>query len=105
MIMAKTPAFKRKKQNRFGCFCIAVVVGMLLAVVSIDGMRLQNKYNTYLAREEELKRAIEDEEKRTTELQEYEKYTKTKKFAEEIAESKLGLVHDGEVIFKPDEEK
>ncbi len=102
--MAKTPAFRRKKQNKFGCFCIAIVVGMLLAVVSIDGMRLQNKYNTYLAREEELTREIENEKTRTEELKEYEKYTKTKKFAEEIAESKLGLVHDGEVIFKPEEE-
>ncbi|MCR4589634.1 MAG: septum formation initiator family protein [Lachnospiraceae bacterium] len=102
--MAKTPAFRKKKQNKFGCFCIAIVVGMLLVAVSIDGMRLQDKYNTYLSREEELTREIENEKKRTAELQEYEKYTKTKKFAEEIAESKLGLVHDGEVIFKPDEE-
>ena len=37
--------------------------------------------------------------------EEYEKYTKTKKFVEEMAEGKLGLVHDGEVIFKPDGEK
>ncbi len=102
--MARTPAFRKKKQNKLGCLCIAVVVGMLLAVVSIDGMRLQDKYNTYLAREEELTREIENENKRATELQEYEKYTKTKKFAEEMAESKLGLVHDGEVLFKPDGE-
>ena len=104
MGMSKTPAFRKKKQNKFGCFCIAIVVAMLLAVVSIDGMRLQDKYNTYLAREEELTREIESEKNRTEELKEYEKYTKTKKFAEEIAESKLGLVHDGEVIFKPGEE-
>ncbi len=102
--MARTPAFRKKKQNKLGCLCIAVVVGMLLAVVSIDGMRLQDKYNTYLAREEELNREIANENKRAEELQEYEKYTKTKKFAEEMAESKLGLVHDGEVLFKPDEE-
>ena len=70
--MAKTPAFRKKKQNKFGCFCIAVVVGMLLAVVSIDGMRLQDKYNTYLSREEELKKAISNEEDRAAELQEYE---------------------------------
>ena len=103
--MAKTPAFRRKKQNKFACFCIAIVVGMLLAVVSIDGMRLQDKYNTCLAREEELQKEIASEEERSEKLSEYEKYTKTKKFVEEMAEGKLGLVHDGEVIFKPDGEK
>lgn len=103
--MAKTPAFKKKKQNKLACFCIAIVVGMLLAVVSIDGMRLQERYDSYLSREEELNKEIASEEKRTEELEQYEKYTKTKKFVEEVAESKLGLVHDGEVIFKPEEEK
>ena len=102
--MAKTPAFRRKKQNKFACFCIAIVVGMLLAVVSIDGMRLQDKYNTFLAKEAELTREIEKEKDRALELKEYEKYTRTKKYVEEVAESKLGLVHDGEVIFKPDKE-
>ena len=98
--MAKTPAFRKKKQNIFACFCIAVVVGMLLTVVSIDGMRLQDKYNAILAREDELNKEIERENKRTEELAEYEKYTKTKKYAEELAQSQLGLVHDGEIIFK-----
>ena len=102
--MSKTPAFRKKKQNKFACLCIAIVVGMLLAAVSVDGMRLQDKYNTYLAREEELNREIAAEEKRTEDLKEFEKYTRTKKYVEEVAESKLGLVHDGEVIFKPDEE-
>ena len=102
--MSKTPAFRRKKHNKFACLCIAIVVGMLLAVVSIDGMRLQDKYNTFLAREEELNNEIDAEMKRSEELKEYEKYTKTKKYAEEVAESKLGLVHEGEVIFKPDGE-
>ncbi len=103
--MSRTPAFRRKKHNKFACFLIAIVVGMLLAVVSIDGMRLRDKYNTYLSREEELTKEIEKEKERTGELQEYEKYTKTKKYVEEVAESRLGLVHDGEVIFKPDREK
>ncbi len=102
--MAKTPAFRKKKSNKLACLCIAIVVGMLLAVVSIDGMRLQDKYNAYLSREAELNKEIDSEKKRTEELEEYEKYTKTKKYVEEVAESKLGLVHDGEVIFKPEEE-
>ena len=30
----------------------------------------------------------------------YTKYTKTKKYAEEVAKDKLGLVYEGEIIFK-----
>ena len=31
-----------------------------------------------------------------------EKYTKTRKYVEEVAKDKLGLVYDGEIIFKPE---
>lgn len=43
---------------------------------------------------------IEAEQARTKEIEEYEKYTQTKKYVEEIAKSKLGLVYEGEIIFK-----
>ena len=42
------------------------------------------------------------EEARTQELQEFEIYTHTKKYAEEVAKDKLGYVYDGEIIFQPD---
>ena len=40
------------------------------------------------------------EQARTEEIKEYEKYTQTKKYVEEIAKNKLGLVYEGEIIFK-----
>ena len=45
------------------------------------------------------------EQDRTEELAEFEKYTKTKKYAEEMAKKKLGLVHDNEIIFKSSDGK
>ena len=53
-----------------------------------------------MAREEVLMQAIEAEQARTEEIKEYEKYTQTKKYVEEIAKNKLGLVYEGEIIFK-----
>ena len=40
------------------------------------------------------------EEARSAEIEEYGKYTQTKKFVEEVAKEKLGLVYEGEIIFK-----
>ena len=54
----------------------------------------------YAAREIALEEQIAAEEKRAQEIEEFRKYTKTKKYAEEVAKDKLGLVHEGEIIFK-----
>ena len=52
------------------------------------------------AKELLLQEQIEAEQERTKEIEEYEKYTQTKKYIEEVAKDKLGLVHEGEIIFK-----
>ena len=43
---------------------------------------------------------IDQEMQRTEELKELATYTKTKKYAEEVAKDKLGLVYENEIIFK-----
>ena len=35
-------------------------------------------------------------------LTDYEKYTKTDKFVEEIAKEKLGLLYENEILFRSD---
>ena len=49
---------------------------------------------------ESLKTQLEDEKNRSQEIKDYEEYTKTQKFIEDMAKSRLGLVYDNEVIFK-----
>ena len=46
---------------------------------------------------------IEAEEKRAEDLKEYEKYTKTAAYVEEVAKDKLGLVYEDEVVFQAEE--
>ncbi len=43
------------------------------------------------------------EQERTGELEQFETYTHTKKYAEEIAKEKLGYVYEGEIVFQKDE--
>ena len=43
---------------------------------------------------------IAEEENRSTELEEFKKYTQTQAYIEEVAKEKLGLVREGEIVFK-----
>ena len=42
-------------------------------------------------------------QERAEEIEALEAYTKTKKYVEDVAKDKLGLVYEDEVIFKADE--
>jgi cell division protein DivIC len=72
----------------------------LVVVVGINSISLKQKNATYAAREQELLAQIADEDARTLELEELATYTKTKKYAEEVAKDKLGLVYEDEIIFQ-----
>ena len=76
---------------------------MLLVVVAVKSVDLRAKQAGYDERIAQLTAQIEQEEKRSEEIAEYEKYTQTKKFVEEVAKDKLGLVYEDEIIFKPEE--
>ena len=93
--------FSRKRQNRLAMFLVSCVVLMLLVVVSVKSAELREKQAAYQAREQALQEQIDAENERTEQIEEYRKYTQTKKYVEEVAKEKLGLVNEGEVIYKP----
>lgn len=98
--MARKAAYRKKRHNRMGMLLVTTVVLMMLIVVTVKSVELREKRAAYTAREEALMREIEAEEARGEKIKEYEKYTQTKKYVEEIAKEKLGLVYEGEIIFK-----
>lgn len=98
--MSRRVAFRGKRQNRLGMFLVSAVVIMLLVVVAVNSVILKQKQETYAAREAELDVLIAAEEDRTTELEELKKYTQTQAYIEEVAKEKLGLVREGEIVFK-----
>lgn len=102
--MARKAAYRKKRQNRFGMFLASIVVVMLLIVVAVNSIELREKKAYYSQKEQTLMEQIEAEEERAKEIEEYEKYTQTKKYIEDVAKEKLGLVYEGEIIFK-DENK
>ena len=88
--------------NRLGLMLAAFAVTLLTIVVFIRSMSLYQKLHQYETKIETLQTQIDSEEARSEEIAEFEKYTTTRKYIEEVAKEKLGLVYPGEIIFKDD---
>jgi len=100
-VMAKRRvAYRKSTQNRFSMFLVSIAVLMILIVVSVKNYELKQKLETYNAKEEQLQKQIDAEEERTIDIEEFRKYTQTKKYVEEVAKDKLGLIYEGEILFK-----
>lgn len=87
-------------QNRLSMFLAATVAVILTVVVSINGVGLYRRLDANRIRIDELKKELESEEERTGQIEEYRKYTQTDAYIEEIAREKLGLVYEGEIVFR-----
>ena len=99
--MASRARYKRRRsQNKAGVIWASFVVLILVTVVSIKSVGLMKKAKDYEAKEAALQQQIEQEMARSEEIAEFERYTQTRKYIEDTAREKLGLVYPGEIIFK-----
>ena len=89
---------RRKRQKR------SAILGMVFAMLVVVGLGVllwnEAKNVGYEKQIKELQEQVDEEKQRTEELNEYKKYVQTKKFAEEIAKDKFGLIYPDEIIFK-----
>ena len=95
-------AYRRRHQNRFSLFLVSLVVLMIMVVVAVRSVELQRKISGYDTQIASLSAQIDSETARAEEIEEYRKYTQTKAYVEEVAKDKLGLVYEGEILFKED---
>lgn len=91
---------KYRKSNRAGKLCITCIVLTLLVVMSVQIVRVYQKNQDYIAKEKSLTEQLEAETERQADLEEYEKYTQSQEYIEDVAKSKLGLVYENEIVFK-----
>lgn len=92
-------AFLRSQDKRLTTGIVIAVLFLMVIVVGIGSIRLRNQRDEYQSKEAYYEALIAEEEKRAEELIEFDKYTKTNKYIEEVAKQKLGLVKDGEIVF------
>lgn len=93
-------AYRKRRQNRFSMFLAVLVVVLIMIAVAWRSIELKQKIAEYTVKEEQLNAEIDAEKARSEEIKEYGIYTQTKAFFEEVAKDKLGLVYDGEILFK-----
>ena len=84
---------------------ILLVVCILFVALFIGGYRLNKKIDAALATKSELEAEINDEKTRKEELEELEDYMQTDEYIREVAREKLGLVDEGDIIFRRDDGK
>lgn len=91
---------RKKKENRMGKLCVSGIVFMFLIVMSIQIVKLYKEDQNYIAKEKELNEQLEDATEEQQQLADYEQYTQSQQYIEEVAKSKLGLVYNNEIVFK-----
>lgn len=94
---------KNRRHTRIGLLSIAGFVCVFLIIFLIANNNLKSKSAENQAKIEELQESIEEQKKRSEDLDEQNEYTKTKEYIEKIAKEKLGLVYPNEIIFKTNE--
>ena len=90
--MANAKRRRRKNGNRAGRMCITCIVFVIIKVYQKD--------QEYIAKQADLEQQLSDEQDRQKDLEDYETYTKSQQYVEDVAKSKLGLLYDNEVVFK-----
>ena len=93
---------KRQKRSNVIAMFSAIAVVFVLSIVIWNGKQsLVEKNIVYASKKQELSQKMAEQESRSISLEEYKKYVQTKKYIEQIAKEKFGLIYPDELVFKP----
>ena len=98
----KELAFRKQKKEKLSIIVPLAVVVVFCAFIFFKGYILSKDKSELEQSIDTLNTKIEAENKRSEDLKEYETYTHTKKYAEEVAKDVLGYVYKDEIVFKPE---
>lgn len=102
--MSKRRVVQSNKQSGLTAFLIMVVVITVIVACSVRSFSLHRQSKELAITEVQLEEQLSNEKARADELVEKEKYMKTKKYIEDEAKNKLGLVNRDEIVIKPKED-
>ncbi|MCR5632874.1 MAG: septum formation initiator family protein [Eubacterium sp.] len=101
--MQETRVRKTNKQSNFGLILVFIVVITIIIASTVRSISLHQKSEELSVTQAQLEQQLEEENNKSAELEEREKYMKTKKYIEDEAKNKLGLVNEDEILIKPKE--
>lgn len=90
----------RDNRMRYSLLLAISVVVLLITVVSVRSYGFEKQLKEKNAYITQLEEQIQAEEQRAAEIEEYKKYTQTRGYMEKVAKEKLGLVYEGEIVFR-----
>lgn len=93
-------AYRRRHQNRFSMFLVSLVVVMIMIVVAVKSVDLRQKADAKVREEQLLDEQIAAEKQRAEDIEAFSKEVQTKGYIESVAREKLGLIYEGEIMFK-----
>ncbi len=95
---------RRRKKTSTGRIYVAVIMLFMLAVFTVQIVRLYDKNEELKKREESLKTELGAANEKSRQLKEQEEYVGSDEYIENEASQKLGLTHDNWIIFKEKED-
>lgn len=101
--MSRVKYSRRKPQNRLSMFMVSLIVIMIMVVVAVKSIEIKQKIEVKVAEEQKLDQQIAEENIRSEEIEEFGKEVQTKGYIEDVAREKLGLVYEGEILFKQED--
>lgn len=96
----KTRSGRVTTENRVAMLTITIIVCVLFAVLLVNGTHLKSQMAANEETKEALNQDISDEEARTDSINSLKEYYSSDDFIRQAAKDKLGMVEDGEIIFK-----
>lgn len=95
---------KNREKEKKGMPMIVFVVVVFCVCLGVRTASLKKQSKELAERKASVEKQLKEEQQRTKELEELEKYMQTKKYMEEVAKEKLGLVYPDEILIEPDSE-
>lgn len=97
----KQERLKKQRRSNIIAMLAAIAVVFVLSIIVLNGRKeLALRNQEYESKRVELMQQIEQEESRSLANEEYRKYVKTKKYVEDMAKNKFGLLYPDEIIFR-----
>ena len=78
---------------------------MFFGIVAFGKIKLEDRKKDLEAKIKTLELQTKEEQERAIDIKNLEAYVQTRKYIEQIAREKLGLVYDYEIIFKENDEE
>lgn len=95
--------FHMSVSNRAAMIVITGIVCILAVVLTVKGLSLREQIKANASEKEKLTAQVEEEQSRTEEIEALRDYYESDDYIREIAQDRLGLVEDGQIVFRSED--